>query len=665
MTGSLQRTFSFADNDEESLSTNRFYENGHHPLPPAYTDSPVRQYSHNDQPPIPPQHQDSFGSRYHPPPLDTSASNGGDLGHSTSNRTASTTTPGADNLGEAAAGGGIAGVAFGVASSNARESGVEAMRSLESLDRVGAGIPQERGYNTVGSDNPYIPAPPSHRLSYVRDPFASPTPSRHSNPFDDNRGGSLPPSPGSLTPRGHQPGNSIPMAEYPQGAYVNSRGSSYLDNPYNRVSTVWDPMVARGDIDPDAIDDDGDDGIPSGTDSRYRPNAQRSSPENMSRAGAAASGGVLGTLGGLMSKKNGPNAARDTSGQYGPVGGPLSDPGGGAEKSEWLSRQTSGRKKLRWLVGIVIVLIILGGVAGGVVAAVRRSNSKSSATSSGGAPADKDDGQDLDKDSAEIKKLMGNTNLHKVFPGMDYTPFNAQYPACLTNPPSQNNVTKDVAVLSQLTNTIRLYGTDCNQTEMVLHAIDKLGLTDVKVWLGVWLDKNTTTNDRGINAMYDILDKNGADPFAGVIVGNEVLYRQQLTETNLAEILTNVKSNFTEKNINLPLATSDLGDNWTAGLAATVDVVMSNIHPFFGGVPVDDAAGWTWDFWQGKDVVLTENTSKKNIISEVGWPSGGGTDCSGGAKTCTAGAVAGVDEMNTFMDNFICQSLKNGTNFFW
>ena len=53
------------------------------------------------------------------------------------------------------------------------------------------------------------------------------------------------------------------------------------------------------------------------------------------------------------------------------------------------------------------------------------------------------------------------------------------------------------------------------------------------------------------------------------------------------------------------------------------------------------------------------------MISEVGWPSGGGTDCGTDATTCAQGSVAGIDEMNTFMDNFICQSLANSTSYFW
>ncbi|KAF2453995.1 glycoside hydrolase family 17 protein [Lineolata rhizophorae] len=259
---------------------------------------------------------------------------------------------------------------------------------------------------------------------------------------------------------------------------------------------------------------------------------------------------------------------------------------------------------------------------------------------------------------------MNNDDLHRVFPGIDYTPLNAQYPDCINTKPSQNNVTRDVAVLSQLTKEIRLYGTDCNQTEMVLHAIDRLELTDVKVWLGVWLGPNDTTNDRQLHQMYSLLDDHGADPFAGVIIGNEVLFREDLTSTELAEVLADVKSNLTERDLDLPLATSDLGDNWTQQLASEVDIVMANIHPFFAGVTADEAAAWTWNFWTTKDVVLTEGTNKKNYISEVGWPSAGGKSC-GSASSCTEGSVAGIDEMNTFMEHWVCQSLTNGTAYFW
>ncbi|KAL8923881.1 MAG: hypothetical protein Q9172_002934 [Xanthocarpia lactea] len=647
MSRSLARTYSFENNDETSLNGPR---DTSPPNPPAHR-SPYRNS----------RKRDTAGTDGPPPTYRTDGYRQGDLAYSTSNRTTSTTTPGVDNMAASAAGGGIAGIAFGVANTHERESGVEALRSLDSLHQSSRGLPPERGYG-IGSENPYIPEPPRHQRALSQDPFASPAPSTH-NPFDDGRQA---PSPERPTPS--QSRHSIPLSQYPSGG----ARTPYSDNPYNRVSTAWDARVSRADIDPNTIDDDGDDGMMQPFPKRRSILGLRSPSNHGQPAGAAAggvaAGGVLGTLSGFVGRNNAvPPGTREASGQYGPVGQGGHDDNR-VEKSEWLSRQSSGRKRLRWVIGVLIGLILAAAIVGGVIGGIKGSkNNKANDSSSIPQSAAEDDGNgDLDRNSAEIKKLMNNPNLHKVFPGVDYTPYASQYPDCMKWPPSQNNVTRDVAVLSQLTNSIRLYGTDCNQTEMVLHAIDKLGLTDVKLWLGVWLDKNATTNARGLATMNDLLKKHGADPFRGVIVGNEVLYREDLDTTELADVLSNVRKNMTALKINLPLATSDLGDDWTANLASEVDVVMSNIHPFFAGKTPDIAAGWTWDFWQNHNVVLTTGTNKKNVISEVGWPSEGGTKC--GGLNCTVGekgAVAGIKQMNTFMDKFVCQSLANGTDFFW
>ena len=669
---SQQRTFSFDHNDEQSLNTHT-----HNADPPPY--APYDHFVDDNSPPPIPEHRQL-------PHINTRQGDAqANLGHSTSNRTTSTTTPGADNLGEAAVGGGISGLAFGVSHQYQRESGLEAIRKTERLQHSEP-YPAERAFSTFGTDTPYVPQPPTsehhpiantrptdtsydhHNMSYTRDPFESPAPSRLSNPFDETRGSPLP-SPGRLTPRGYPSSTSIPMNDYPPAdAYGNGRG--YSDNPYNRYSSAWDPRVSRADIDPNEIDDDGDDMMGPARPQRrsmlgLNTNSHSSLPQGTAAGGgAAATGGVLGALGGLVGR-NVPSggSARDTSGQYGPVGG-HSAAGGAAEKSEWLDRETSGRKRLRWLVGVVIAMIIIGGIVGGIIGGLNRAKSQSGGHS--GPSAAEDDGNgDLDKNSAEIKKLMSNADLHKVLPGVDYTPYKGQYPDCLGDPPSQNNVTRDVAVLSQLTNTLRLYGTDCNQTEMVLHAVDKLGLSGFKIWLGVWLDKNQTTVDRGIDAMHDILSKHGASPFAGVVVGNEVLFRKEMTETQLGDLLSDTKKYLTDNKIDLPVATSDLGDAWTPTLASKVDVLMANVHPFFAGVTVDKAAGWTYDFWTGHNVPLTQGTQTKNFVSEVGWPSDGGVHCSPEQTTCTEGSKAGIDEMNQFMDSYICQSLANGTEFFW
>ena len=677
----FNRSFSFND-DEAPRGSNVHNQLSRHGQ--AYRDHTSPPGGHSVNPPSPPPHQNPPSNfvpltnkpNPHLPESLRSATNprieyvhnvgygNQHIRHSTSICSASSITPGMDNLGTSAVGGGIAGIAMGVANTNERDSGLEALRSIpNSINNISS--TSHDGSNSTGATGTSYISESIHGTRSLQQSHAYGS----SSPYGPASGSS-----GDLAPYSNPFDDGMRMDSYTQERGFNSQ-PSYEDNPYKRYSSAWDPRVGQGDIDPNDIEDDGDDGV---MDANPRQKSALSlgkhsdhiSPQGDVATGAAA-GGILGGLGGLVGRKSIGGRARSTpSGNYGPVNGQGFE-NSGMEKSEWLTRQTSGRKKLRWIVGSIMAVLIIGAVVGGVIAGIKaaKSNHNKTTTASGGSgesAAQDDGGADLDKDSPEIKQLLGNANLHKVFPGMDYTPFNAQYPACLTNPPSQNNVTRDMAVLSQLTNAVRLYGTDCNQTEMVLHAIDKLALTDMKIWLGVWLENNATTNNRQLSAMYDILDQNGAGPFKGVIVGNEVLFRKDLTEAELGIALSNVKSNLTAKNIDLPVATSDLGDDWTGALTADVDIVMSNVHPFFAGVTPDVAAGWTWNFWQEFDVLLTKGTPKQNIISEVGWPSAGGNDC--GASNCTnptMGSVAGIDDMNTFMDNFVCQSMANGTEYFW
>ncbi|KAJ8114388.1 hypothetical protein ONZ43_g4913 [Nemania bipapillata] len=560
-------------------------------------------------------------------------------------------TPGADNFSEAAAGG-IPGLAMSVAERHARESGIEAMRSAQ---------PHQPQHQQQQPPYPQV---------YQRPQPQNP-PYEEAQPYAYNQG-----YPGAA---GHNlyDGSSLHLHPSPPGSTPTRSLNSFHSDPFRDPQLAYgqrmDPRI--GQVNPNDIDDDGDDGL------EYRRSARNSmlSLGNSSgrggngtstAAGAAATGGVLG---GFIGKN------RNSAISYDPVQNPTGahqagaageyDLGLRAEKSEWITKQSSSRKKWKWAIGIFVAVLVIGGVVGGVLGSkyANKGSSNSGSTSSSGQSADDDTAQngDLNINSAEIQALLNNPNLHKVFPGVDYTPINVQYPDCLKNPPSQNNVTRDVAILSQLTNTIRLYGTDCNQTEMTIHAIRQLKMEDeIKIWLGVWQDDNNVTNTRQLDRMWTILDQYGDQPFKGLIVGNEILFRQQMTVQMLGDLLASVRSNLSDHNWDLPVATSDLGDNWDASLAEVSDYIMGNVHPFFAGQDSKVAASWTWSFWHNKAGSFFKSDPEKNVISEIGWPTKGGTDC-GGAETCTDGAVAGIDELNTLLDTWVCQALNNGTNYFW
>ncbi|KAI0975656.1 glycoside hydrolase superfamily [Xylaria arbuscula] len=560
-------------------------------------------------------------------------------------------TPGADNFSEAAAGG-IPGLAMSVAERNARESGLEAMRATGQYQQ------QQEHQQQQQPPYPQVYQPPQSQNT----PYAEPQP--------------YVPDQGYYGPVGHGSSSNLapPAAASTPTRSLNSFHSDPFRDPQMAYGQRMDPRL--GQFNPNDIDDDGDEGL------EYRRSARNSmlslGNSNSSRgangtsaaaagaAGGAAAGGVLGSIIGRN---------RNSAINYDPVQNPTNPPQGGsageydlgarAEKSEWITKQSSSRKKWKWIIGIVVLLVIAGAVVGGVLGS--KYANKSSKSDSQGQSAGDDSAQngDLSISSSEIQALLNNPNLHKVFPGVDYTPINVQYPDCLKNPPSQNNVTRDVAILSQLTNTIRLYGTDCNQTEMTIHAINQLDMEDeIKIWLGVWQDDDNATNTRQLDRMWTILDTYGDKPFKGLIVGNEILFRQQMTVQQLGDLLASVRKNVTANNWDLPVATSDLGDNWTEELAEVSDYIMGNVHPFFAGQDAKVAASWTTTFWTGKAGSFFKSDSEKNVISEIGWPTQGGKDC-GEATTCDVGSVAGIDELNTLLETWVCQALSNGTNYFW
>ncbi|KAI1658567.1 glycoside hydrolase family 17 protein [Daldinia decipiens] len=579
-------------------------------------------------------------------------------------------TPGADNFSEAAAGG-MSGLAMSVADKNARESGLEAMRQAQQYKEPQR---QQASYTNAYQATPSEQAPYDEPRTYAYD-----------RSYDTSPGY----GPGPYLPSGQAYNSSPSLAPLATAAAPHSGQGTptwgmpgYSGDPFRDLPMAYgqrmDPRL--GQFNPNDIDDDGDDGL------EYRRSTRNSilslggsshrggNSVTAGVAGAVAGGGVIGGLIG-RNRNSGINydPVQNTSsaGRLGDVGGGYNTDTGTEKQSEWLSSQNNSRKKWKWFILIVVGLVIAGGIAGGVVGGILASRNKGggSSVSSGVQSAESDTAMngDLDDTSNEIQALMNNQNLHKVFPGVDYTPINVQFPDCLKNPPSQNNVTRDVAVLSQLTNTIRLYGTDCNQTEMTIHALRQLKLeNDIKIWLGVWQDGNDTTNERQLSKMWNILDKYGADPFKGLIIGNEILFRQQMTASELSELLDSVRTNLTKHDWNLPVATSDLGDNWDSQLAGMSDYIMGNIHPFFAGVNAKDAASWTWQFWENKAHGFFKTETEKNIISEIGWPTKGGTNCGDDKVTdCPNGSVAGIDELNTLMENWVCQALENGTNYFW
>ncbi|KAJ1325508.1 glucan endo-1,3-beta-D-glucosidase [Microdochium nivale] len=602
----------------------------------------------------------SSSERGPPPPAHRSA-------HAAYQSPASNTTPGADDFSESA-GGGMQGLAISVADRNPRESGMAALRGG---GYEGQGPSQQ--YSQQGTAPEYQPSPfrPSSQQQRQQ---------QHGGYYEQTPGYGGPQG-GYGTPHSSSSPSLTPMgaAAFPSGRNTpRSNNSVYSHNsdPFTDGHLAYGQRLepGLGQVNPSEIDDDGDDGMHYGRPARNSMLSFNNSSNRNVAAGAGAGAAAGGIIGGVIGRN------RHSAATYDPVNNPsipysggAARSTGGAEKSAWLAQKESRKKRNRWIVIIIVCVLIAAAITGGVLGGllVHKGGNDGSGAGKGhsGQSADDDTAQngDLGINSDEIKALMNNPNLHKVFPGVDYTPLNVQYPDCIHNPPSQNNITRDVAVISQLTNTLRLYGTDCNQTEMAIHAIRQLKLEDtMKIWMGVWQDGNTTTNERQLNQMWHILDQFGSDHFKGVIVANEILFRKQMNLTELSNLLTTVRTNLTSHGWTLPVATSDLGNDWSVGLGQASDYIMSNVHPFFSGTAATDAAAWTSTFWETQNKPIWKADKEKNIIAEIGWPTKGGTQCPQGMTSCpNSGSVASIDGLNQLLEDWVCAALTNGTNYFW
>lgn len=251
-------------------------------------------------------------------------------------------------------------------------------------------------------------------------------------------------------------------------------------------------------------------------------------------------------------------------------------------------------------------------------------------------------GIDTLADAAKLASILSDTSLHNVLYGIGYAPQNVMTSRCGVN---QTEVTLDVAALSRVTNRIRLYGTSCDQALYVLRAIDSLKV-DVKVTLGVWINGNPV-----VCAAQMAEAIAAAEQFPhlieSIMVGNEVFFRGELSPGKLVGYMEEMRAELKQRNLTIPIGTSELGSQWSPYMASNVDVLGANIHPFFGGLDVPEATEWTLNFLESFVIneLSTVDKIPQIVISEIGWPSGGGQH--GAAKS-------GVAQQQRLLQDWVC-----------
>ncbi|KAG0756141.1 hypothetical protein G6F57_011274 [Rhizopus arrhizus] len=229
-----------------------------------------------------------------------------------------------------------------------------------------------------------------------------------------------------------------------------------------------------------------------------------------------------------------------------------------------------------------------------------------------------------------------------VFYGLNY---GINVNAC----PTLDQYTADFKTIQQYTNRVRIFSlSPCNQGQLALQAANALGMN---IYLGMWIDRPDTFTSE-MNALTSIINSGESlDNVDAIIVGSEVLYRNDTDANSLAAYLQNVRELVTPKGISVTNA--DVYYKFVPVVVDQLDFLMMNAFPYWEGLTADQGAAALLDHYQD---AISRAQGKPVRISETGWPSAGEN---------FGASIASEENQKLYLSNVLCQAHKNNIDILW
>ena len=176
---------------------------------------------------------------------------------------------------------------------------------------------------------------------------------------------------------------------------------------------------------------------------------------------------------------------------------------------------------------------------------------------------------------------------------------------------TEKQIRERIEIIKPFTKWIRSFScTDGN--EMIPRIAHEYGL---KTLVGAWLGTNENINEREIANLIQI----AKDGYADIVsVGNEVMYRGDLTEAELLIYINRVKNEIPEIPVGYVDAYYEFEDH--PGITEACDVILANCYPFWEGCNIEYSLLYMKDMYRR---TLKAANGKKVIIAETGWPNKG------------------------------------------
>lgn len=207
---------------------------------------------------------------------------------------------------------------------------------------------------------------------------------------------------------------------------------------------------------------------------------------------------------------------------------------------------------------------------------------------------------------------------------------------------SFEQVERRVQILKPYVEAIRSFS--CVEgNEHVPVAAKKHGL---KTLVGAWLGDDKDDNEKEIEGLIALAKAGYVDVAA---VGNEVLYRNDMSLEELLEYIKRVKEALF--GLDIPVGYVDAYYEFSRHpeLVEHTDVILANLYPYWEGCPIEYALGHMQAMY---GQVVDAAQGKPIIVTETGWPSEGGN-----LKSAIAGKEAAmkyfIDAINWTKENDI------------